>query len=216
MNDDNQEKQDILINADDELSEKLARREYQLMAASREEVSILSDYLQYLWMIYADFQLMIVSPFVDTLEPPVLIPPEYDKENKIYENVYPIMDHGYAFRTSRGEEMVLGTTAMGKLYNTIHKIIQLVMKRLKEGSGGEEKMNPDTEIKLALFGYELGKRKAFALSMDLEENVNIVNFDPRVWGERFIANLKNMIASGKGYPKDLKRVSERVSPGATV
>jgi hypothetical protein len=130
-----------------------------------------------------------------------------------YEHVYVILDHGYSFSTSRGEESILGVTAMGKLYNTIQKMIRLTLARVKEKSGGEGAFNPEEEIKLALFGHELGKRKAFALSMDLEANVNIVNFDPRIWGERFINNLKNMISAGRGYPPDLKHVSERVAPG---
>ncbi len=193
--------------------EEMARREYEISLWSREEGVSLSSFVDYLWMIYANFQVMIVAPFIETISPPVIIKPEYDQKTQQYENVYMIFDHGYAFSTSRGEESMLGTTAMGKLFNTIQKIIQLVVKRVIDSVGGEGAFNPQEEIKIALFGHELGKRKAFALAMDLEANVNIINFDPRIWGERFINNLKNMIATGHGYPKDLKHVSERVAPG---
>lgn len=215
MNDDENTQdrdQDILETAMPVSEEEIARREYEILSHSREENSVLSEYLNYLWMVYADFQMMIVSPFVETIDPPFVIKPAYDKKLQMYENVYVILDYGYAFRTSRGDDAPLGTTAMGKMYNTIQKIIRLMMKRIIETSGGTGSFDPTEEIKLALFGHELGKRKAFALVMDLEANVNIVNFDPRIWGERFIANLKNMIASGRGYPPDLKHVSERVAP----
>ncbi len=206
--------QNILEAGNVDLSAEIIRREYKLSQEARTDAYVLSDYITYLWMIYADFQMMIVSPFVETKEPPVLIQPAFDEKTQMPENVYAIMDYGYAFRTSRGEEMALGTTAMGKLYNTINKIIKLVMKRLEEKAGGAASFDPQKEIKLALSGYELGKRKAFALVMDLEANVNIVNFDPRLWGERFIANLKNMIAMGHGYPSDLKHVSARIAPSS--
>jgi hypothetical protein len=195
------------------LDEEMARREYEISLWSRDENTTLPSFIDYLWMIYANFQVMIVSPFIETISPPVIIEPAYDKTTQQYENVYVILDHGYSFTTSRGVESGLGTTAMGKLYNTIQKIIRLILKRLIDIAGGEGSFNPQEEIKIALFGHELGKRKAFALAMDLEANVNIVNFDPRIWGERFINNLKNMIATGHGYPPDLKHVSERVSPG---
>jgi hypothetical protein len=202
----------ILETGQTSADEEMARRQYEISLWGRDENNALPLYMDYLWMIYANFQVMMVSPFVETIDPPVVINPAYDKETKLYENVYVILDHGYAFSTSRGEESAMGTTAMGKLFNTIQKIIRLIIQRLKEQAGGDGAFNPEDEIKLALFGHELGKRKAFALAMDLEVNINIVNFDPRVWGERFIANLKNMIASGKGYPPDLKHVSERVAP----
>lgn len=191
----------------------MARRESEYSLLDRDENTSLPSFLEYLWTVYANFQVIVVSPFLDTISPPVIINPAYDKKTQYFENVYTIMDHGYAFSTSRGEESAMGTTAMGKLYNTIQKIIQLVLKRLMERTGGAGSFDPQEEIKLALFGHELGKRKAFALAMDLEANVNIVNFDPRIWGERFINNLKNMIATGHGYPPDLKHVSERVAPG---
>lgn len=191
---------------------EMSRREFEIAYWTRDETTTLPAYVDYLWMIYVNFQAMIVSPFVETIFPPILIPPVYNKDTQAYENVYNIYDHGYSFSTSRGEESALGTTAMGKLYNTIQKIIHLIVQRLKEKAGGEGAFNPQDEIKVALFGHEFGKRKAFALAMDLEANINIVNFDPRIWGERFINNLKNMIASGRGYPTDLKHVSERVAP----
>ncbi len=193
-------------------NEEIERREAEIALWSRDENTGLPAYVDYLWMIYANFQAMIVSPFLDAIEPPVPINPAYNKDTQEYESVYVILDYGYMFSTSRGEESALGITAMSKMYNTIQKIIRLILKRLTEHAGGEGAFNPQEEIKVALFGHELCKRKAFALSMDLEANVNIVNFDPRIWGERFINNLKNMIAMGRGYPADLKHVSERVAP----
>lgn len=211
---DNVDVEQKFLNTETGSEEEMSRRELEIAQQSRDEGSVLSEYLNYLWMVYANFQVMIVEPFIETKEPPIRIPPAYDKDKQVYENVYMIVDHGYSFSTSRGEESAMGTVAMGKLYNTIQKIIRLIIQRLMEKAGGGGSFNPQEEIKLALFGHELGKRKAFALIMDLEANVNIVNFDPRVWGERFIANLKNMIASGRGYPPDLKHVSERVAPGS--
>lgn len=208
----------VLVAPSDQMtSDEMQRREYELYLQNRDENSMLPSYLDYLWMIYVNFQAMIVSPFIEVKEPPVVIKPAYDKQTQIYESVYDIYDHGYAFSTSRGEESSLGTTAMSKLYRTIQKIIALIMQRMEEnGTKGGGTFDPQEEIKLALFGHELGRRKAFALVMDLDANVNIVNFDPRLWGEKFISNLKNMIVTGHGYPPDLKRVSERIAPDMSM
>lgn len=195
-------------------TEEIMRRDREMLKQSEDENNVFPDYLNYLWAVYANFEIMIVSPFIETKKTPTIIKPDYDKEKQTYESVYLIADHGYAFRTARGSESSEGTTAMGKMYRTIQKIIRLVIKRLEEHAvedGGT--FDPQTEVKLALFGYELSRRKSFALIMDLDVNINIVNFDPRVWGERFIANLKYMITSGHGCPVDLKNVSERVVPG---
>lgn len=212
---DNEKAENVI---DSTAADEIERREYEILTQSRnEDAAALSAYLNYLWLIYADFHITVVEPFIQIIEPPTIIKPAYDQERQMYENVYTILDYGYAFRTSRGEDASLGSTAMGKLYNTIHKIIRLVLKRVQdEASGGTGKFDPNAEIKIGLFGHELGKRKAFALIMDWDINANIVNFDPRIWGERFISNLKNMIASGRGYPPDLKRVSERVAPGGSL
>ena len=203
--------------SDTATSGEIKRREEEILKQGDEETNVLPDYLNYLWAIYANFEIMISSPYIDTKKPPVIISPAYDTEQKVYESVYPIFDHGYSFSTARGEDAAMGTTAMGKLYRTIQKMIHLVIKRLEEHAGQEgEQFNPHDEVKLALFGYELGRRKAFALIMDLDVNISIVNFDPRIWGEKFITNLKHMIASGYGCPSDLKNVSERVAPGGLI
>lgn len=197
----------------DTLSEEIVRQEYQAALQGYGQSAELSQYLVYLWMLYANCHIMLVSPYVESKVPAIFIPPAYDDKQKDYENVYTILDHGYAFSTSRGEDATAGSTAMGKLYNTIQKMVRLIFERVKDQSG--DTGSADTEIKIALFGHELGRRKAFALIMDQENvNVNIVNFDPVAWGEQFINNLKYMIESGHGAPADLKNVAERIAPSA--
>lgn len=201
----------------DTLSEEMVRQEYQSALQGYGQSAELSQYLTYLWMLYANSHIMLVSPYIESKVPAVFIPPAYDETLRTDENVYTILDHGYAFSTSRGEDATAGSTAMGKLYNTIQKMVRLIFERVKEQSGGAGSAGnlADTEIKIALFGHELGRRKAFALIMDQENvNVNIVNFDPVAWGEQFINNLKYMIESGHGAPADLKNVAERLAPGA--
>lgn len=201
----------------DALSEEMVRHEYQSALQGYGQSAELSQYLTYLWMLYANSHIMLVAPYVESKVPAVFIPPAYDETLKAVENVYTILDHGYAFSTSRGEDATAGSTAMGKLYNTIQKMVRLIFERVKEqgGDAGTTGNSADTEIKIALFGHELGRRKAFALIMDQENvNVNIVNFDPVAWGEQFINNLKFMIESGHGAPTDLKNVAERIAPSA--
>jgi len=195
------------------ITEETVRHEYQRALTEQTDGADLSQYLVYLWLLYANFHLMIVAPHIEAKNPPVFISPDYDEKENTYESVYTIVDHGYAFSTSRGEDAALGSTAMGKLYRTIQKMIRLFIARVAEVRGGGGEANE--EIKVALFGHELGRRKAFALIMNEEKvNVNVVNFDPVAWGERFIENLKYMVTSGHGAPLDLQNVVERVVPSS--
>jgi|GEM_PF-3784171 len=177
--------------------------EMTMQALYDKDTDLLPEYLYYLWTVWADFHLYIVLPYVPANHPPVLIKPEYDQKNRQYENVYPIVDHGYSFSTSRGEEMVTGASAMGKLYNTIKKMIVLMTERLKQHQGNEGEGESAFEPKVAIFGHELGKRKAFSLILNLEANVIVTNFEPGEWGERFMKNIREMVEQGYGYPKDL-------------
>lgn len=200
-----------------DLENEIARREADIIERTRDNSEPLPEHLLYLWMLYADFEVMIVKPFIRETKPPKIIRPVYNSGKKEQENVYVILDHGYYFTTSRGKESIEGVTAMGKLYRTIQKMIDLMMKRIEElqASGeGDTNFDMNEDIKVALFGYELCCRKAFALIMNFEINVEVVNFDPRAWGERFITNMKYMMSTGHGYPMDLKNVAERVAPGS--
>lgn len=183
------------------------------LAASREmavgdndPITIVERVYQ-LWWRWADFQLYIITPTIQEISPPVIIPPEHLPHSEEYEFVYPIIDEGFRLRTSKAENMYSAGMSMCKLYYTIEKMIFLLVERLK-ASG----ISTETEVQIAFGGHELAQRKAFESVINLVYNVVVTNFDPGSWGERYLEMVKRLADKGYGYPPQAPRNTYRHPP----
>ncbi|AHE66101.1 hypothetical protein [Legionella oakridgensis] len=165
---------------------------------------VLVERVYQLWWRWGDFHLFIISPTIDTISPPLIIPPATVDANGELEFVYTIYDHGYKLSTSKGEEMFTVGMSMYKLYMTIEKMIYLLVERLKSGG-----IDGETEVQVAFGGHELAQRKAFESVINLNYNVVVTNFDPGVWGERYLQNVKRLADKGYGYPPEAPRDTYR-------
>ncbi|HBI22423.1 MAG TPA: virulence factor, partial [Legionella sp.] len=155
---------------------------------------------------WADFHLFIINPTFEHLVPPILIQPETIPGTNELEFVYPIHDHGCTLSTSKGNEMYDVGLSMCKLYYTIEKIIYILVERLKGGG-----VDTKTEVQIAFDGHELAQRKGFESIINLNYNVVITNFDPGLWGERYLQIAKRLADKGYGYPPESPREIYRQS-----
>jgi hypothetical protein len=167
----------------------------------------LIEKIYYLWMQWADFHLYVVEPAITPIVPPYGVEPEViDPETGEKEFVYVIQDHGYKLSSSRAEDMFDSSMSMCKLYNTIEKMIALLVERLRTGG-----IEPDAEVQVAFSGHELAQRKAFESIINLQENVVVTNFEPGEWGEKYLKVVKNLADKGYGYPPESPRDTYRRS-----
>ena len=161
-----------------------------------------------LWNNWAYFELKINSPIIEELPCEVVIEPA-KVDNDIVEFVYPIVDFGNKLTTSKGEDMFSVGLSMCKLYYTIEKMIEILILRVK-GSDGEE-------VLVEFDGNQLAQRKAFESIINLNQSVVVSNFDPGVWGEKYLATIKRLADKGFGYPtetpRDIYKISSKVSAG---
>lgn len=163
-----------------------------------------------LWWHWADFELAIISPTIQPISPPLILNPEPLPNSSELEFVYPIYDHGFKLVTSKGQEMYSAGMSMCKLFFTIEKMIYLLVERLKTGG-----IDAETEVQVAFAGHEIAQRKAFESVINLNFNVVVTNFDPGLWGERYLQVVKRLADKGYGYPPEAPRESFRQSHGAT-
>ncbi len=164
-----------------------------------------------LWWNWANFELTVLSPVLPEISP-VIIQPELLPNSQELEFVYPIQDTGNKFSTSKAQTMFESGMSMCKLYLTIEKIIYILIERIKQ-----EGITAETEVQIAFDGFEFAKRKAFESVINLNYNVVVTNFDPGVWGERYLQTVKRLAERGYGYPPEAPRLNFRAtssSPGA--
>lgn len=163
-----------------------------------------------IWWHWANLELYIVSPTIAAISPPVVIPPAIIAGASELEHVYPIHDHGYKLSVSKAEDMYSSGMSMCRLHYTIEKMVALLVERLQTGG-----VTTDSEVQVAFGGHELAQRKAFESIINLSYNVVVTNFDPGVWGERYLQIVKR-IAPTYGYPPEAPRDNYRQShtPGA--
>lgn len=157
-----------------------------------------------IWWHWADFHLYIVSPHIESISPPIIIPPELVPETNEPEFVYTIHDEGAKLSTSKSADMFSAGMSMCKLYYTIEKMISILVERLKSGGVGLEE-----EVQIGFSGHELAQRKAFESIINLSYNVVVTNFDPGLWGERYLQNVKVIADKGYGYPSETPRDTYR-------
>ncbi len=160
-----------------------------------------------LWWHWADFEIVVISPTIGSIFPPIIHTPELLPNSRDYEFVYNISDYGYKLLTSKGEDMYSAGKSMCKLFYTIEKMMVILIDRLKEGG-----INSETEVQVSFGGHELAQRKAFEIIINLSNyNLVVTNFDPEAWGERYLQIIKRMAEKGLGYwpeaPRDIYRKS---------
>lgn len=182
----------------DERFKQMMEEQRQSMM-DEDPVSLVQKVYQ-IWWHWADFHLFIISPSIETVSPPILIPAEPLAGTDEKEFVYPIYDHGNRLSTSKGQDMYLVGMSMCKLHYTIEKMIFLLVERLKTGGVAN-----DVEVQVAFGGHELAQRKAFEVIINLGYNVVVTNFDPGTWGERYLQIVKDLAAKGFGYPPEAPR-----------
>ncbi len=191
--------------------ERAAEEKRQFLSQLDEEDLIAQVARVYqLWWRWADFELFIINPTVDLISPPSIIHPDTLPNSTELEFVYTIHDHGYKLSTSKGEDMYSVGKSMCKLHYTIEKMINILVERLKSGGTSTE-----IEVQIAFGGHELAQRKAFESIINLSYNVVVTNFDPGVWGERYLQIVKRLADQGYGYPSEAPRSTYRVSYAAT-
>lgn len=195
---------------DSERTDYQINEEQRLLLEEEFDPVTLIERVYHLWRNWADFQLFVVSPTIDTVYPPLLIPPGRVEESDEMEFVYPIYDHGYKLTTSKAQDMYKAGMSMCKLYYTIEKMIFLLVERLKSGG-----IDTETEVQVAFGGHELSQRKAFESIINLSYNVVVTNFDPGVWGERYLQTVKRLADKGFGYPPEAPRDRYRHAPSTT-
>lgn len=188
------------------MTDKNLQEEAQLLQAEISELSSsvnnltnmdrtdILDYVYYLTMIWADFQLYVIEPQIENIAPPVIIPP-LALENGELENVFNIVDEGFRLTTSRGNEGLALGHSLRKFYNTIEKMVALLVERLKTGG-----ITHETEVRVAFYGHELGQRKAFESVLNLEQNVVVTNFDAGEWADRLMNTVLTLADRGYGLP----------------
>lgn len=180
-----------------------AQREHQLEVGAFDQIALIEMVYQ-LWWRWADFHVFITVPVIKSLKPPNVIAPACLEESDDLEFVYPIVDYGDRFSTSKALELYSAGLSMCKFYNTIEKMISLMIERLKSVDVGV-----DSEVQVAFSGHELGQRKGFESVINLSYNVVVTNFDPGVWGERYLQVVKRLAEKGYGYPTAAPRDSYR-------
>ena len=137
--------------------------------------------LHYISSLWADFRLYITQPKPPAKQPAEVIEPEYSIANGQNEWVYPIVDYGYKLSTSRGKELLDGYRSMGKLLNTVEKMIKIAMNRARIQGGGIGKNEVD--MKIAIYGHEIAQRKAYEQCLQ-NEGIHLENFEPGEWENR--------------------------------
>lgn len=169
------------------------------MEADLNDPAVLIERVYQIWWRWADFQIYIVTPFIDIISPPVIIMPELIPGTDELECVYPIHDSGSKLSTAKSLEMFSAGMSMHKLYMTIEKMIYILVERLKDVG-----ITTEDEVQVSFGGHLLPQRKAFESIINLAYNVVVTNFDPGEWGERYLQIVKQN-AEKYGYPPESPR-----------
>lgn len=163
-----------------------------------------------LWWHWAYFEITVTSPNLPIYNPPKVIHPERVSGANDYEFVYEISDFGYKLGTSKGEEMYSAGMSMCKMFYTIEKMIYILVKRIKD-----EGISTETEVQVTFDGHLLAQRKAFESIINLSYNVVVTNFDPGLWGERYLDIVKRLSERGYGYPSEAPREIYKIPKRST-
>ncbi|MBA4695935.1 MAG: virulence factor [Legionella sp.] len=176
------------------------------LVSSAENLSLSEQVYQISWNLCADIRVAIISPEIPPFAVPVIIPPALVTDSGEEEFVYPIVDYGNEFATTKGFDMPATSMSNCKLFYTIEKMMRLVIERLEEqGVDGE------TEVQITVDGHEIACRKAFEVVINCtKNNLVIINYDPGAWGDNYLQMVKKLAAEGYGYPPEAPRETQRV------
>lgn len=163
-----------------------------------------------LWWHWAYFEITVTAPTFPIYNPPKILVPQPIPSSDDLEFVYDIYDFGNKLRTSKGVEMYSAGMSMCKLFYTIEKMIFILIKRIKD-----EGISTDTEVQVMFDGHLLAQRKAFESIINLNYNVVVTNFDPGVWGERYLEIVKRLSDRGYGYPSEAPREIYKITKRTT-
>jgi hypothetical protein len=148
--------------------------------------------VDYLWGLWADFSVYLVSPQIHAQFPPKW----HEPAQGAFE--HPFLDYGNELKVSRGEDLALGLRTYGRLMNTIDTMMDLIIQRAHQAMGtteGEGGLG-EHEIQVAFNGFEILQRKAFRVCIESESNVLVTNFDPGEWGERQLRCFNELVEKG--------------------
>jgi hypothetical protein len=192
--------------SDSNIVQSMQMQRARVLEAGGPDVAAQLEIIYQIWWRWADFHLYVTSPVLPIFNPPQIISPDLiPGSTDKYEFVYPIIDYGDHFSTSKGLEIFTAGLSMWKLYCTIEKIINLLIERIKSTGTTAE-----TEVQIAFAGHELAQRKGFESVINLSYNVVVTNFDPGAWGERYLQTVKRLADKGYGYPSAAPRDNYRV------
>lgn len=209
---------ETILTPDEELAHEIEQIYANVSSSVIMDDATLMDSLYYLWILWADFTVFIDAPRIPKSHTPTYIYPDVDPKTKEVEEVYRIVDWGDRFTTSRGEDIGATSRSMAKTFNTIEKVIGLMLARIKEHmdfgitasddeEGGTTTTSGGPEARIAFAGHELCQRKAFESVINLKENVVVTNFDPGDWGQRHLDNIKRLADKGYGLPSQAPRTT---------
>lgn len=187
------------MNIEDDASTPIEEGEPGLSVGEMHDPLSIVEQIYQIWWNWADFHLYIISPHIESINPPILMEPEEIAPGE-KEFVYPIYDHGDHLSTAKSEEMFSAGKSMCKLFYTIEKIINILIERLKSGG-----VDTQTEVQVAFGGHQISQRKAFESIINLTYNVVVTNFDPGEWGSDYLATVKRLADKGYGYPSETPR-----------
>lgn len=182
-----------------EYQEQIEEMRQQIVVDNYDDPIAIIEKVYQIWWHWSNFELFVISPFIEPVSPPVIIQPEVLGEDE-YEFVYPIIDRGSSLSTSKAEDMFSAGMSMCKLYYTIEKMVTLLIDRLKSGG-----IDAETEVQIAFNGHEKAQRKAFESIINLNYNLVVTNFEPGEWGERYLKIVKTIANRGYGYPPESPR-----------
>jgi len=156
-----------------------------IMLDNVDDPVVLIEYVYQLWRAWANFELIIVSPFIEPISPPLLIDPEVITDNEL-EFVYPIQDCGNRLLHRKGRTCTRQACLCAAVF-TIEKMILFIDRTPKNGWYDEQ-----TEVQIAFGGHELAQRKAFESVINLVQR-RCYQFRPRCMGERHLQNVKRLV-----------------------
>lgn len=162
-----------------------------------------------LWWSWADFQISVTKPKLSRISPPELIKPAPLVDGTGEEFVYTIHDHGDMLAASKAEDMMECSQSMCKLHYTIEKMVFILTERLKSSG-----ITGETEVHVMFGGHQNAQRKGFESIINLPLNIIVTNFDPGVWGERYLQLVERLAKMGYGYPSEAPRDFYRKAPKA--
>lgn len=172
------------------------------------DLTIHLEHIYHLCWRYADFHLFVISPTLRSCPARLILPEASSANSKNLEFVYPIVDAGDRFSTSKATEMYTAGMSMCKLYFTIEKIFALLIQRLEE----HEIDLDQEEIQIAFSGHELAQRKGFEVSINMIQNIIVKNYEPGAWGDRYLKIMQEFVNRGYGYPAQAPRHTYRNFP----